>query len=564
MTRGRIAAAAVAILAVIGWWLFGGAPTAPTVPSPEPGTARPAATDSVSPIDTRVPVIDGPKPGPPEAVEGAEPGAPAELPSSEGTCVLEDGTPLPGVQFWSTREVWRETDTARSGADGTFRIHRDEPAVVSHATAVPVSADGGALSERGNGWAVTATSDRLRLTFRDKAGWAHMRLVDADSGNPVTKVAGLRVTWRIPGGTLTMGYGEDQAPGGWIPLPEGRLPESGAEEIRADPSKVEVEFAMPGFEKGRLPLLDIKGRMEIRVRPVPPDAKGIVQSLRVLAMPRKVSSISMPDIATADSGAAAALPVTAHLRWTGPEPAPRHSEVLGMPKESGPFSLYDLPDGPWELEVSATLPDNTVVRGKKAFEKHGGTVELGTIELAPAGRVVIRVVDSAGEPVPQAWAVIVRPEEDPGQGRRLDLNQKGEVAVGDLEPGIGHRVVVKGLPRELEQTVVATADAKPVEFRWNEKLVPCRITLIVDGKAVANPDGRTTIPAVVQESPLPRDKGAWKPDGTFEAKLVPGTYAFSALATPKEGGDLAVFSGEVTVPSGDAFEARLELQRGNR
>jgi hypothetical protein len=68
----------------------------------------------------------------------------------------------------------------------------------------------------------------------------------------------------------------------------------------------------------------------------------------------------------------------------------------------------------------------------------------------------------------------------------------------------------------------------------------------------------------VQESPLPRDKGAWKSDGTFEAKLVPGTYKFSALATPKEGGDLALFSGEVNVPSGDAFEVRLELQRGNR
>ena len=96
-----------------------------------------------------------------------------------------------------------------------------------------------------------------------------------------------------------------------------------------------------------------------------------------------------------------------------------------------------------------------------------------------------------------------------------------------------------------------------------EKLVPCRIPPpIVDGRRSPAPTGGA--PSAVQESPLPRDKGAWKSDGTFEAKLVPGTYKFSALATPKEGGDLALFSGEVNVPSGDAFEVRLELQRGNR
>ncbi len=120
---------------------------------------------------------------------------------------------------------------------------------------------------------------------------------------------------------------------------------------------------------------------------------------------------------------------------------------------------------------------------------------------------------------------------------------------------------MKGLPRDLEQSVTAAPDAKPVEFRWPEKLVPCLITLIVDGKTVSNPDGRTTIPATVKESPLPRDKGAWRPDGTFSASLVPGTYRFSVYATPKEGGDLALFGGEVTVPSGDSFETRLELQR---
>ena len=90
---------------------------------------------------------------------------------------------------------------------------------------------------------------------------------------------------------------------------------------------------------------------------------------------------------------------------------------------------------------------------------------------------------------------------------------------------------------------------------------PCQLRLVVDGKAVANPDGSRTIPATVHESPLPRSAGVWHPDGTFEAPLVPGTYRFSVYATPEGGGELVLFAGEVTVPAGDAFEASVELKR---
>jgi hypothetical protein len=306
---------------------------------------------------------------------------------------------------------------------------------------------------------------------------------------------------------------------------------------------------MPGFEAARRPLQEIRGRVEVRVQPVPPDAKGVVE-FPVDVWVKKENSMRSES-------------VTAHLRWTGPDPAPSTEGVLGLPSRIGAFRIYSLPDGPWELEVAGSIRGE-VVRGRKAFERRGDTVDLGTIELRPSGRVVLRVVDSAGDPVPQAWAVVVRPDEDPEKARRLDLDGNGSVAVRDLEPGVGHRAVVKGLPRDLEQTVVAAADPKPVVFAWPGKLVPCRIRLLVDGRAVANPDERTTIPAVVQESPLPREKGTWRPDGTFEAGLVPGTYRFSVLATPKEGGALAPFSAEFTVPEGDLFEVRLELQREGR
>jgi hypothetical protein len=502
--------------------------------------------------------------------EAAEPEMPEEM--VEGVCSLEDGTRLPGAEFFQMKEVDGElaplNGTPRSGLDGSFRVAlQDEPYGVRHPDAKLVSADGATRLSLVSDTrlpvhavsTVRMEARSVRLTFRDNAGTAHVRLVNADTSQPVVDVKGLRLSWFVPGGKLVIGTPEDPGLGGWIPIPEGRLPEVGGGAqagIDADLSKVEVEFAMPGFEKARLPLRDIHGRTEARVRPVPPDAKGSIEVLDTL--PAQVAQNQfIPDPGQE--------PLTVHFRWMGPDPAPSVDGVLGVPTRPGPFALYGLPDGSWDMEVAATLfTDNTVVRGRKAFDHHGDTVDLGKIVLVPAGRIVLRVVDAAGQPIPQAWAVVVRPEENPDQGRRLDLDESGTVSVGDLEPGIGHRVLVKGLPQVLEQTVTAEANPKAVEFKWTDRLVPCRITLLVDGKAVANPDGRTTIPAVVQDSPLPRDRGAWKQDGTFEARLVPGTYRFSALATPKDGGPLALFAADATVPSGDAFDTRLELQREAR
>ena len=489
-----------------------------------------------------------------EAGAGGKPGGEAEDAAEataagqaerflEGVCVLEDGTPLAGVDFHAPWKIddGRSAPIGSSGAGGSFRLKEGERTVrVTHPHARLVQAEGGAVepSEEGTWPVLTIAGSALRLVFRDRPGTAHVRLVNAETNEPVTDVAGLRMAWHFRGGALTMGVPDDPGLGGWIPIPEGRLPETGGGDragVETDPAGVEVELAMPGYERARLPLKDVRGRMQVAVRPVAPDAKGVVLTFHE----------------TSPSGGPPAMPKA-------------RVSVLGLPADLGSFGLYGLPDGTWEIEVSAIFPGNETRRGRRAFERHGAPVDLGTIELKPAGRVALRVVDSAGEAVPQAWAVVVRPEEDVDQGRRLDLDSGGRAGVGDLEPGVGHRVVVKGLPRDLEQTVVAAADAKPVEFRWPERLVSCRITLLVDGKAVANPDGRTTIPAVVQESPLPRDRGAWRGDGTFEARLVPGAYRFSVLATPREGGDLALFAGEVTVPSGDAFETRLELERSGR
>jgi hypothetical protein len=564
--RAVAAAVAVALVALLLWWLLpgpGAGPSDPANPRAEPSPAAPRAAEPDEgggfPRGAGEAAARGQRPTP-EGPEEETPPAEDE-PRAQGICTLEDGKPLAGVQFWFGQKPGRGKTPLHeaTGADGTFLLPVDRPAAVSHPHAVPVSAEGGTLTEDGRGGLVVrADADRIRITFRDKPGTAHVRLVDLETNRPVESVAGLRVSWVFPGAMLRTSYPEDPGLGGWIAIPEGRLPETegaGRTGLAADPAKVEVVLAMPGYEEARLPLLEIRSRMETRVRPVPPDARGevVYEDFDV--------EVAQGEF-IADPGQES---VEARLRWTGPDPAPDASEVQGFPKRVGAFALYGVPDGPWVLEVSATTHRNTVVRGQKAFERRGDTVELGKIALLPAGRVIVRVVDAAEEPIPQAWAVVVRPGEDPSQGRRLDLDSTGTVAVGDLEPGVAHRAIVKGLPREMERTVTAEAkDPKPTFFQWPERLVACRIALSVDGKAVANPDGSTTIPAVVQESPLPRDKGAWRADGVFEARLVPGTYRFRVLATPKEGGPPAMFSGETTVPSGDSFDARLELEREGR
>jgi hypothetical protein len=475
-------------------------------------------------------------------------------------CVLEDGTPLVRVMISSlVGEERAKGSGAFSGPSGEFRIER--PGGTEFEAMFPyselVAVEGGTILEKTKileSWIFRAEGTTVHLVYRDRAGTAHVRLVNADTNAPVTNVAGLRVAYLFRAGSLSYGVAADEGFGGWIPIAEGRLPEVGPDaegkerdvaRLDIDLSKVEVEFAMPGFEKGRLPLKDIRGRMELRVRPVPADATGEVG----IVIPRGDGEI---------------LGINSRIRSTVEAPADAGAGVVGLPGGLGPFALYDLPDGSWEIEVAATLAGGSVVRAKKSFEKHGAPVDLGKIELRASGAVAICVMDSESKPIPQAWAVIVRSEENPDQGRRLDLDERGVARLGDLEPGASHRVIVKGLPREMEQAAVAVEKPRFLEFRWPERLVPCRITLLVDGKAVANADGKKTIPAVVQDSPLPRDKGAWGSDGTFEAKLVPGTYKFSALATPKEGGDLALFAGEVTVPAGDAFETRLELRREGR
>jgi hypothetical protein len=435
---------------------------------------------------------------------------------------------------------------------GEFTLPASRPAAVDHDFARVVAVEGAALVASANGTVlrIEPGAARVRVVFRDEPGTAHVRLVDSASREPVTTVRGLRLAYLFGsdlGGRAVYDFDEDTGLGGWIPIREGALPE--ALDIQADPAGVVVEFAAPGFAPKRVPLAEIRGRMLVPVDPVPACVTGSV------ALDMRV--IDSPDDPPSE--------VAASIRAKEGEPAVDTSGIRGLPRSLGRFRIDDLPHGAWVLEVSWTA-GSTVVRAKREFEYRGVTVDLG--EIAPGGGATARAraVDSAGEPMPQARVVVVREGEDPGQARVLAPGEDGWVAFSDLEPGVPHRVVALGMPSPFEKEIRTAADGKQVEVElsWPERLVPCRIGLFVDGRKVANADGSRTIPATVHESPLPRDAAAWNADGTFAARLVPGTYRFSVYATPEGGGDLVLFAGEVTVPSGDFFETRLELRREGR
>jgi hypothetical protein len=200
--------------------------------------------------------------------------------------------------------------------------------------------------------------------------------------------------------------------------------------------------------------------------------------------------------------------------------------------------------GLYEAEVSA-LKDGVLVRVKHRIRVGEGPADLGGLEVSPGAGVRARVVDEEGTVLPQAGIVVVRPEEEPGQGRRFPPGEGGWVTFADLEPGVDHRVVVFGLPEPLERVVRVPPRAKAVaelEIRWPARIVPVTLALTgAEGEALAPATITLRVPATGHEwtSPLPLPGG-----------LVPGDYEVRA-------GDLR---GRLSVPAVTDLELTVALR----
>jgi hypothetical protein len=204
-----------------------------------------------------------------------------------------------------------------------------------------------------------------------------------------------------------------------------------------------------------------------------------------------------------------------------------------------------LPAGLYEAEVAA-VKDGVLVRAKQRLRVGEGPADLEGVEVVPGAGVRARVVDEDGAPLPQTSVVVVRPEEEPGQGRRFPPGEGGWVTFADLEPGVDHRLVVFGLPESLERVVRVPPRARAVaevEIRWPARLVPVTLAFTEeDGAAVEATSITLRVPETGHEwtSPLPIPGG-----------LVPGDYEVRV-------GEL---SGRLPVPAVEALETTLPLTR---
>ncbi|MHC4472749.1 MAG: peptidase associated/transthyretin-like domain-containing protein [Planctomycetota bacterium] len=216
------------------------------------------------------------------------------------------------------------------------------------------------------------------------------------------------------------------------------------------------------------------------------------------------------------------------VQWRSAEPA--GEAVLfdyyppRLPLEPGVFWSSALTPGTYEFEFSA-VKDGVLVRAKTTVVvgEEGG--EMPPVRLEPRAGVRARVLDADGKPVPQARIVVVRPEEDPGRGHRVEPGPDGWIAYRDLEPGVYHRVVVYGVPEEIERTVRVPPEPKGVaqeEIRLEARVVPVKLRFMCEEK-----DSKE-IPIAAVSARLVETGWEWESAADLGEVLLPGTYEFRA------------------------------------
>jgi hypothetical protein len=341
-----------------------------------------------------------------------------------------------------------------------------------------------------------------------------IRLVDTATGKPIIDLESLVISWDR----------RRKGRRGGIPHEEGwfRVPAS----VPGGP----IELGVCGYARGALDLGTAKGRVELPLDPV--DAPA--------ARARIPGSVSGPPVA-----------ITVSLRPIEVDRRLPEFEVIGLPHSPGPFYLYDLPEGRYEIEVTAQAA-GVCMRAKKRFEHLGGTTAIGDIELEPWAGIRARVVDLDGKLVPQARVVIVREEEDEKKGRIIEPDHQGWVTFLDFEPGAWHRVAAFGLPGPLERLVLAPekkGGLVTVELTWPGRLTSCVIRFR---------DGETVLALrELRDGPVALREEHYGPRWSVMVPLLPGEYEWKwgPPDLPSE-----ERSGAFVVPPRRSWEAVVQLK----
>jgi hypothetical protein len=224
----------------------------------------------------------------------------------------------------------------------------------------------------------------------------------------------------------------------------------------------------------------------------------------------------------------------------------------GGASEAGPFTWYDVPDGPWRLIVWVKAGEDDAARCIRSFEKAGAEVDLGEIVVYPPTTLRARVVARDGTGV---------------LDRDLSLRRAGTVSVettDDIDDG--GWVVFRGLEADAEYRVVSTLDGLEatvrtpaegggdlrVELPWEHQGVRCRIRFTVEGQDPIQWGDIIEGPTL--------DKEAWKKDGLLEHDMAAGDYLFGILARPVgKDAPVRVFA-RFTVPDQPLWDATIDLK----
>lgn len=196
-------------------------------------------------------------------------------------------------------------------------------------------------------------------------------------------------------------------------------------------------------------------------------------------------------------------------------------DATGLPSETGEFAIRDLEDGEYLIEF-VSEDRGRVVRAKREFRIAGYTADLGDVDLVMSAGVRAKVVDVDGRPIEQADVVVVRPEEEPEQARRIRADDEGFVTYFDLEPDLVHQVVVLGLPTRLERSVrtpQSTKEMVTVVFETPLRTVPTIVAFFIDGET-------RKVQEIVGLQSDTRLKSLPNEEGILTTRLLPGTYRF--------------------------------------
>jgi hypothetical protein len=524
----------------------------------------------------------------------------------EGSARFEDGTPVPGVHFL---ELERAEDGStevsldispnhrvETGSEGTFVLSWPERPpeilllVMCREAEVASVENGSLLGPDANGVDVAADgSAPLRLTMRWKAGTGLLRVRDPVGGRILRGrrlmappgVGGVEewvaavspaapeeppvaACWRWPEGTSFPGVdlgGRGADAEGWFRVDppqweaHRRIPEG-------DPV---LEILVEGFATARVPLERMRGRVEVTLEPGVPDLTGEV------AVP------GAPD---------PRWPVWGTLRPADPAAAPKGAP-RGAIRETGPFRFLDLPDGRWTLEVWSMLPAGLRC-AQRTFEKAGGPVDLGTLEVSAWSGFRVRAVDRNGRPMespisvsrigsegsepvmirflgqPRTGAAIVETRGVVrvirGDGEPLEADSAGErpdaegwMVVRGLMPGARYRLSVPslGVPGVEAEAPETTGEIRSVEVRVEKRIVRCVLRFTVDGKI---PPGKVELFGAAG----PRDAG--RGEGVWEVELPPGVRGLTVGVRSAGDGDFDLYQATLEVPDQDLWETTVDLK----